>query len=115
MDWRLHRIVDSHVVHHLFSDMPFYSAIKATPYVKKALGKYYKASQVKVLGSCFAGYWSEYFRLMAVRKWYRSRRRMACTGFSTRPPRTTKTGWSSRKHQALAADITMYPKCATVH
>jgi omega-6 fatty acid desaturase (delta-12 desaturase) len=34
----LHHITDGHVVHHLFSTMPFYHAIQATPYVRKALG-----------------------------------------------------------------------------
>eukprot|EP00759_Apiculatamorpha_spiralis_P040288 PhF_6_TR38910/c0_g1_i1/m.58208/K10256/FAD2; omega-6 fatty acid desaturase / acyl-lipid omega-6 desaturase (Delta-12 desaturase) len=36
-----HHITDSHVVHHIFSTMPFYNAIEATPYAKKMLGKYY--------------------------------------------------------------------------
>jgi len=36
-----HHITDSHVVHHLFSTMPFYHAIQATPYVKAFLGEYY--------------------------------------------------------------------------
>jgi omega-6 fatty acid desaturase (delta-12 desaturase) len=36
-----HHITDSHVVHHCFSQMPFYNAIKATPYVKERIGKYY--------------------------------------------------------------------------
>jgi len=37
----LHHIQDSHVAHHLFSQMPFYNAIKATPYLKAKLGEYY--------------------------------------------------------------------------
>jgi len=36
-----HHIGDSHVAHHLFSTMPHYHAIEATPYLKKFLGKYY--------------------------------------------------------------------------
>ena len=37
----LHHIQDSHVAHHLFSQMPHYNAIKATPYLKEKLGEYY--------------------------------------------------------------------------
>jgi len=37
----LHHIQDSHVAHHLFSQMPHYNAIKATPYLKEKLGQYY--------------------------------------------------------------------------
>jgi len=36
-----HHISDSHVAHHLFSTMPHYHALEATPYLKKFLGKYY--------------------------------------------------------------------------
>lgn len=41
LDYKLHHIVDSHVCHHMFSSMPFYNAVAATPYVKQVLGKYY--------------------------------------------------------------------------
>lgn len=41
LDYKTHHITDSHVVHHIFSSMPFYNALEATPYVKEALGKYY--------------------------------------------------------------------------
>ena len=37
----LHHITNGHVVHHLFSTMPFYNAIQATPHVAKLMGKYY--------------------------------------------------------------------------
>ncbi|KAJ9083863.1 hypothetical protein DSO57_1030317 [Entomophthora muscae] len=37
----MNHITDSHVVHHIFSQIPFYNAIKATPYLKEKLGKYY--------------------------------------------------------------------------
>jgi len=37
-----HHITDTHVVHHLFSDMPFYHAQEATEAVKPLLGKYYR-------------------------------------------------------------------------
>lgn len=36
-----HHIGDTHVVHHLFSQMPFYHAKEATRAVKKVLGEYY--------------------------------------------------------------------------
>jgi len=36
VDGKLHHIVDSHVVHHLFPDMPFYGAKEATPYPQGA-------------------------------------------------------------------------------
>eukprot|EP00966_Prymnesium_polylepis_P314884 7275899-Prymnesium_polylepis.1 len=32
------------VAHHIFSDMPFYGAKLATPYIKEHLGPYYKSS-----------------------------------------------------------------------
>jgi omega-6 fatty acid desaturase (delta-12 desaturase) len=41
LNWWFHHISDSHVVHHLFSTMPFYHAIIATEYVKPVLGKHY--------------------------------------------------------------------------
>jgi omega-6 fatty acid desaturase (delta-12 desaturase) len=43
-----HHIHDSHVAHHLFSQMPFYNAIKATPYLKEKLGEYYFYDQTPV-------------------------------------------------------------------
>jgi omega-6 fatty acid desaturase (delta-12 desaturase) len=36
-----HHITDTHVVHHLFSTMPFYHAEEATRHVKGFLGEYY--------------------------------------------------------------------------
>lgn len=41
LDHFMHHIQDSHVAHHMFSTMPFYNAVKATPYIKKALGPLY--------------------------------------------------------------------------
>lgn len=42
----LHHINDSHVVHHLFSDMPFYNAIEVTrKYIKPVLGDYYASDK----------------------------------------------------------------------
>ena len=41
LDTVFHRITDTHVVHHLFSNMPFYHAAEATAAVKGLLGPYY--------------------------------------------------------------------------
>lgn len=41
LDYFLHNINDTHVVHHLFSQMPHYHATEATEAVKKVLGPYY--------------------------------------------------------------------------
>lgn len=41
IDTLWHRISDTHVVHHLFSTMPFYHAAEATAAVKDILGEYY--------------------------------------------------------------------------
>jgi len=56
VDAKLHHIVDSHVVHHTFSDMPFYGAKEATPYVAAHLGDYYKSVQTG-----YFGYWHDYY------------------------------------------------------
>jgi len=56
-DYLTHYIVSSHVAHHIFSDMPYYGAEAATPYIKAHLGKYYKAAMPKpVMGSQYLGY-----------------------------------------------------------
>lgn len=42
LNWWLHHINDSHVVHHLFSTMPFYNAIEVTrKYIKPIVGEHY--------------------------------------------------------------------------
>jgi omega-6 fatty acid desaturase (delta-12 desaturase) len=42
INWWLHHINDSHVVHHLFSTMPFYNAIEVTrKHIKPILGEFY--------------------------------------------------------------------------
>lgn len=43
-----HHIGDTHVVHHLFSQMPFYHAQEATEAVKKVLGEYYYADNTPI-------------------------------------------------------------------
>ena len=61
-DYKTHYIVPSHVVHHIFSDMPYYGAMEATPYVKAHLGKYYKAKMPEpVLGSVYLGFWRDFY------------------------------------------------------
>jgi len=44
-----HHINDTHVVHHLFSDMPFYHAQEATEAVKPILGKYYRFDNTPIV------------------------------------------------------------------
>ena len=62
-DMKTHYICSSHVVHHIFSDMPYYGAIEATPYVAAHLGKYYKrAYPEKLFGSEYLGYWRDYYK-----------------------------------------------------
>jgi len=64
-DYKTHYIVPSHVVHHIFSDMPYYGAMEATPYVKAHLGKFYKSAYAQpVLGSAYLGYWVDFFYAM---------------------------------------------------
>lgn len=41
MDHLFHHIADTHVVHHLFHEMPFYHAQEATKHVRAVLGDYY--------------------------------------------------------------------------
>jgi len=64
-DYKTHYIVPSHVVHHIFSEMPYYGAMEATPYVKAHLGKYYKSKMPEpVLGSEYLGYWRDFYVAM---------------------------------------------------
>jgi omega-6 fatty acid desaturase / acyl-lipid omega-6 desaturase (Delta-12 desaturase) len=62
LNWWFHHITDSHVVHHLFSTMPFYNAIQATPIVKKKLGKLYMCDERPVL-KCL---WESFTHCLAV-------------------------------------------------
>merc|ERR1711988_1149476 len=65
-DMKTHYICPSHVVHHIFSDMPYYGAMEATPYVKAHLGKYYKSAYPKnpPLGSDYLGFWRDFYTSM---------------------------------------------------
>lgn len=52
LNWWLHHINDSHVVHHLFSQVPFYNAITVTrKYIKKILGDTYVSDDNSLLSS----------------------------------------------------------------
>jgi fatty acid desaturase len=53
-----HHIADSHVAHHLFSTMPWYNAVKATPYIKAAVGKYYLSDDTSVPAAIYRA-WSQ--------------------------------------------------------
>jgi len=43
-----HHIADTHVVHHLFHEMPHYNAQKATEAVKKVLGDYHRSDNTRI-------------------------------------------------------------------
>ena len=62
---KTHHIVDTHVVHHLFPEMPFYGAAAATPHVREHLGRYYKSVPERpVLGSQYLRYWLDFWECM---------------------------------------------------
>jgi omega-6 fatty acid desaturase (delta-12 desaturase) len=64
-DYKTHYIVSSHVCHHTFSEMPFYGAEAATPYIKSHLGKYYKSAHPKpFLGFTYLGFWRDFYDCM---------------------------------------------------
>jgi len=48
VDHQIHRIADTHVAHHLFSQMPFYHAEEATKHLKKVLGPYYLSDDTPI-------------------------------------------------------------------
>ena len=51
----LHHIADTHVVHHIFSAMPFYHAVEATAAIKPILGDYYRFDSTPI----FEALWRE--------------------------------------------------------
>jgi len=63
-DRRLHHIADSHVCHHLFSDMPFYGAKAATPSIAEHCGKYYRSRVSTFCGSVYLGFWRDFYWTM---------------------------------------------------
>ena len=52
----LHHITDTHVCHHLFSTMPFYHALEATPHIKRVLGKYYMQDNTPIYHAVYRAY-----------------------------------------------------------
>merc|ERR1711997_1126365 len=65
LNYAHHHIADSHVVHHLFSQMPFYNAVKATKILRESpvFGRYYKESKDTWYGALWniigTGQWSK--------------------------------------------------------
>ena len=53
LNYAHHHIADSHVIHHLFSTMPHYNAIKAPKFLKESpvFGKYYNESKESWYGA----------------------------------------------------------------
>ena len=51
-----HNIMDSHVAHHLFSTMPHYHAIEATPHLARKLGVYYKRDDTPFLYALYRAF-----------------------------------------------------------
>ena len=56
MDGILHHIADTHVVHHLFHEVPFYHAQEATLHVKAALGAYYLSDHTPIPAACYRAF-----------------------------------------------------------
>jgi len=56
----LHRITDTHVVHHLFSSMPFYHAGEATDAVRELLGPYYRYDNTSIFKALWVNFACEY-------------------------------------------------------
>jgi omega-6 fatty acid desaturase (delta-12 desaturase) len=57
LDNMMHHITNAHIVHHIFSHMPFYNAVQATPYVKKFVGPKYYLDDQRPLPTQFWGSW----------------------------------------------------------
>jgi omega-6 fatty acid desaturase / acyl-lipid omega-6 desaturase (Delta-12 desaturase) len=57
LDRVFHHIADTHVAHHLFSQLPHYHAVEATRHLKAALGKYYQRDSRNV----FVALWQDWF------------------------------------------------------
>lgn len=59
LNWWLHHINDSHVIHHMFSQMPFYHAIQVTrKHARGIFGDLYLFSDRSIMGSLWES-WSE--------------------------------------------------------
>ncbi|KAG0268697.1 Fatty acid oxidation complex subunit alpha, partial [Actinomortierella ambigua] len=56
LDYFFHHITDTHVAHHLFSQMPFYHAEEATVHLKKVLGEYYIWDDTPIALACWRSF-----------------------------------------------------------
>lgn len=56
LDAALHHIADTHVVHHLFHEMPWYHAREATAAVRAVLGEYYLADHTPLFPALWASW-----------------------------------------------------------
>jgi len=56
LDHTFHHITDTHVLHHLFSKMPFYHAQEATEAIKTVLGPYYLKDETPILKALYRSY-----------------------------------------------------------
>ena len=56
LDEVLHHIADTHVVHHLFHEVPFYHAVEATLAVKAKLGKYYLSDHTPIPAAVYKAF-----------------------------------------------------------
>eukprot|EP00668_Euglena_longa_P021372 GGOE01026608.1.p1 GENE.GGOE01026608.1~~GGOE01026608.1.p1 ORF type:complete len:1020 (+),score=210.66 GGOE01026608.1:409-3060(+) len=61
VDSKLHHIVDSHVVHHLFHEMPFYGAKEATPYIAKYLTDKFGEGVYNSKNSSYLEFWKDFY------------------------------------------------------
>jgi omega-6 fatty acid desaturase (delta-12 desaturase) len=56
VDELIHHIADTHVVHHLFHEVPFYNAVEATSIVRQALGPYYLSDHTSIPYAVFRAF-----------------------------------------------------------
>ena len=56
MDELIHHIADTHVVHHMFHEVPFYNAVEATSIVRDALGPYYLSDHTSIPFAVFRAF-----------------------------------------------------------
>ena len=58
LDATFHHISDTHVVHHMFHEMPFYHAVEATRAVRPLLGDYYLADHTPIPTALWRTWWA---------------------------------------------------------
>lgn len=64
-----HHITDAHVVHHIFSRVPFYRAKVMTPYVAKFLGKHYNRDERNLAVQLWDSWWAHQATFFDSPKW----------------------------------------------